>query len=43
MFENGAEKNIWTKKVEVSGERRELKNDELDDFFSLSGFIRVVI
>lgn len=43
MFKSGAEENIWTKKVEVRGERRELQNDELHDFFSSSDFIRVII
>lgn len=43
MFESGAEENIWSKKVEVRGERRELQNEELHDFFCLSNFIRVII
>jgi hypothetical protein len=42
VFESGAEENIWTKKVEVRGERRELQNDKLYDFFSSSDFIRVI-
>jgi len=42
VFESGAEENIWTMEVEVRGERWELQNDKLHDFFSSSDFIRVI-
>jgi hypothetical protein len=42
VFENGAKENIWTKEVEVRGERKELQYDKLCGYFCLSDFTGVI-
>jgi hypothetical protein len=42
VFENGAEKNVWTKRDEVTEGWRKLNDEELHNLYSLSSIIRMI-
>jgi hypothetical protein len=42
VFENGVEGNFGSKRGEVTGEWRKLRNEELNDVYSLPSVVRVV-
>jgi hypothetical protein len=42
VFENGAEEDIWTEEIWVTGEWRKLHNENLHDLYSSPSIIRII-